>query len=508
MSIETFSYFCQPHFMNFIARNGIFFQWSERFFSFLLKNRIVWLLWVFAGIQLIGIMDPPLEIAHSWRQSFTAMVTRNYVEFGMDWLHPRINMAGEKTGIVGAEFPIFNFLSWLLCKAFGFQHWYGRFVNLIVVIFGAFHLYAMLKRIFSERIAFHTIAFLLCSSWFTFSRKIMPDTFSVSLVFIGLRYGYDFIFSGRFTHWLISVVFIALGVLSKIPALSLLAIAVVIPFSKDLSRLRKWLVILGLFLAVIPGFWWYFVWVPYLNVTYGYHLFFPKGLIEGWHEIVPLWQLLLEKFYFTSLYSFLGLSIFLFGFVRLHQWNWSRLNWALLSVTVIFGLFILKTGAVFPQHTYYSIPFVPVMCLMVSFGLEGLMVYGIKPRWLSVLAILICVESISNQFHDHFIKDSEKYKQKLENDVGNCIPQNAKIVMVSSANPQELYLIHRSGWTVFPEQVKTEADWNRLRNLGAQYVVINEAVIKNSKFEDAVIEQACKWPMIFGSGDYLIFKLR
>lgn len=106
--------------MNFIAGNGIFFQWSERFFSFLLKNRIVWLLWVFAGIQLIGIMDPPLEIAHSWRQSFTAMVTRNYVEFGMDWLRPRINMAGEKTGIVGAEFPIFNFLSWLLCKAFGF----------------------------------------------------------------------------------------------------------------------------------------------------------------------------------------------------------------------------------------------------------------------------------------------------------------------------------------------------------------------------------------------------
>jgi hypothetical protein len=144
---------------------------------------------------------------------------------------------------------------------------------------------------------------------------------------------------------------------------------------------------------------------------------------------------------------------------------------------------------------------------MVSFGLEGLMVYGMKPRWLSVLAILICVESISNQFHDHFIKDSEKYKQKLENDIANCIPKNAKIVMVSSANPQELYLIHRSGWTVFPEQVKTEADWNRLRNLGAQYVVINEAVIKNSKFEDAVIEQACKWPMIFGNGDYLIFKL-
>jgi len=91
-------------------------------------------LFIFGLIQLVGITDPPLEIAHSWRQAFTAMVTRNYVELGMDWLHPRIDMAGEKTGIVGAEFPLFNFLSFLVSKLFGYQHWHGRIVNLVVVM--------------------------------------------------------------------------------------------------------------------------------------------------------------------------------------------------------------------------------------------------------------------------------------------------------------------------------------------------------------------------------------
>jgi hypothetical protein len=84
---------------------------------------VYWVLLFFGMVQLVGITDPPLEMAHSWRQSFTAMVTRNYVENGMDWLHPRIDMAGEKSGIVGAEFPLFNYLSMLLSRCFGYQHW-------------------------------------------------------------------------------------------------------------------------------------------------------------------------------------------------------------------------------------------------------------------------------------------------------------------------------------------------------------------------------------------------
>ena len=110
-----------------------------------LQEPIFWVFILFGAIQLFGITDPPLEIAHSWRQAFTGMVTRNYVEYGMDWLHPRIDMAGEKTGIVGAEFPLFNYLSLLPSRIFGYAHWYGRCVNLMVVMMGAYNFFNLLK---------------------------------------------------------------------------------------------------------------------------------------------------------------------------------------------------------------------------------------------------------------------------------------------------------------------------------------------------------------------------
>lgn len=270
-------------------------------------------LFIFGLVQLVGITDPPLEIAHSWRQAFTAMVTRNYVELGMDWLHPRIDMAGEKTGIVGAEFPLFNFLSFLVSKLFGYQHWHGRIVNLVVVMWGAYSFYCVLKSMLSERIADFSMVVLLCSSWFTFSRKIMPDTFSVSLVLVGLRYGFNFWNSGRWSHWFFAVVAIALGVLSKIPAMSLLAIVALPLFVKVDNVKRVAWVILGVVISIAPALLWYFYWVPKLNITYGYHLYFPKGLVEGWQEIKPLWRLLLEKFYFTSYYSFLALLLGMIG---------------------------------------------------------------------------------------------------------------------------------------------------------------------------------------------------
>jgi len=111
-----------------------------------------WLL-LFFLIQCIGITDPPLEIGHNWRQVLTNMVSRNYFESGMDWLYPRIDIAGDKTGITGAEFPLLNFLIFGCFKMFGFAHWYGRLINLTTVIWGIFRFHKTINWLFNERVA-------------------------------------------------------------------------------------------------------------------------------------------------------------------------------------------------------------------------------------------------------------------------------------------------------------------------------------------------------------------
>ena len=470
---------------------------------------------LFGLFQLVGITDPPLEMAHSWRQSFTAMITRNYWEGGMDWLHPRIDMAGEKSGIVGAEFPIFNFLSWVLCRIFGYQHWYGRCVNLAVVLIGTYHFYYLLRNRFSENVSLFSVIILLCSSWFTFSRKIMPDTFSVSLVLVGLRYGFDFWHTGRWVTWLWATLSIALGILSKIPAMSLLAVVGLLLFVKVDNKRRVVWVILGMVTSLLPAMWWYFSWVPYLNSTYGYHLYFPKGLLEGWHEIRPLWRLLLEKFYFTSYYSFLALLLGIAGIWAIIRRKLKFEAIALASIAFVFGVFILKTGAVFPQHTYYSIPFIPIMALLSGLGLDylndqfsGLGKQAKSPKSLVFgLLLLVVIEAMANQIHDHFIKPSERYKQTLETEIASVIPMDAKVVFVSSASPQELFLLHRKGWTVYPEQMKNDRDVSAYRDLGGSFVVINKSVLRNFSAKDSVLLALQCADRFYESSHYSVYRL-
>ncbi len=100
---------------------------------------------LFFILRLYGITDPPLEIAHNWRQVCGNMVARNFYEIDNNILYPRIDMSAGKTGIVGTEFPILNYLTYLLSLVFGFKDWFGRLIVLIVSSFGTFYFYKLLK---------------------------------------------------------------------------------------------------------------------------------------------------------------------------------------------------------------------------------------------------------------------------------------------------------------------------------------------------------------------------
>src|SRR5690606_34735349 len=122
------------------------------------------------------------------------------------------------------------------------------------------------------------------------------------------------------------------------------------------------------------------------------HLHFPKGLVEGANEILPYIPELLEKFYFSSLSSFIAFGIFLAGLFFLFREKNRYLNYGLLFITAVFCIYILKTGAVFPTHNYYIIPFTPVMALIAGIELSHL-----KNRYAYPILCLIAIEGIANQ---------------------------------------------------------------------------------------------------------------
>ena len=95
--------------------------------------------------RLASILQPPLEVAHNWRQTTVTMVARNFLEIDPNIFYPRVDMAGELSGITGMEFPLLNYLIYLVSLIFGYEHWYGRLINLIVSSVGIWCFYDLLK---------------------------------------------------------------------------------------------------------------------------------------------------------------------------------------------------------------------------------------------------------------------------------------------------------------------------------------------------------------------------
>jgi len=404
----------------------------------ILANDIRFWILLFFLLRLIGIINPPLEISHNWRQSLTNMIARNFFEIDSNILYPRIDMAGNATGIIGSEFPFFNYLIYLVSMVFGFEHWYGRLINLIVSSFGIYFFYRLIARICNSRIAFNSALVLLSSIWFAFSRKIMPDTFSVSLVLIGLFYCYDYLMSGARWKLILYFCFATLGILCKIPALCLLSALGILVFVKTIEKERKFLVYLTSIISVSIVALWYFNWVPYLLFTYNYPLYFPKGIIEGIHEILPLLPQFFEKFYFSSLSSYIALACFLGGLILLLRSKDNYLKAGIGFTTLIFLIFIIKTGSVFPLHNYYVIPFTLVMALIAGYGIARVSI-----RYQFIILFLIAFEGIANQQHDFFIKDSERYKLSLEKVSDAYIGKKELVVINGGQSPQQIYFLHR-----------------------------------------------------------------
>jgi len=441
---------------------------NKKYIHLILTDIRFWIL-IFFVIRLIGITNAPLEVGHNWRQCLTNMIARNFLEGNNNILYPQIDMAGEKNGIIGSEFPFFNYIIYLISKIFGYSHWYGRLINLIVSSFGVYFFYLLSENLYNKRIAFNSGIILIVSIWFGYSRKIMPDTFSVSLTIIGLYFCYRYLIEGSLINVILFFLFTSLGILCKIPALSLMSILIILLFIKSIPLKRKLAIGIFTILSFSLIYLWYFFWVPYLLNTYHYQLYFPKDIIEGLKEIATLIPETLEKFYFSSLQSYIAFLCFLTGLVLIAKSKDILLKTGIVLFFLAFIFFIIKTGAVFPLHGYYIIPFTPLMAFIT-----GYMLSKINIKYQYILLLIIAIEGILNQQHDFFIKESEKYKLSLENIANKTTNKNDLIVINGGQNPQQLYFTNRKGWTINDTDLMDKEKILSLKNKGASYLFVNK----------------------------------
>lgn len=466
-------------------------------FAGLQRDIRFWIL-LFFVIRLIGITNPPLEVAHNWRQTTVTMVARNFIEVDNNIFFPRIDIAGNKTGITGMEFPLFNYLIYLVSLVFGYAHWYGRLINLIVSSVGILFFYKLVIKYFNPIIAFYAAWILLFSIWFIYSRKIMPDTFSMSLIIIGMYFGSNYLDnpseSSQFKNLFLFFFFITLGILSKLTAGYLPAIFILFLFSNKITASRKIVFSVVSFASLIPAVAWYFIWVPYLVETYGFwHFFMGKDILLGMQEIGQNLNQTLNRFYESAI-KYVGFAFFIFGLIISILKREKLLVRLFLISFSLFLITMFKAGHTFPHHSYYIVPFVPVMALIAAYGINLIK----SEKIIFVILLAISLEGVLNQYDDFLIPEKQRVILNLENDLDLISERNDLILINSGYIPTPMYFAHRKGWVLPNEDILNEIHLQELIDDGLKLIVIFKKT-----FGEPI---SLVFPVVFENENYSIYK--
>ncbi len=464
--------------------------------SVYLKDIRFWILFFFV-IRMYGITFPPLEVGHNWRQTDGMMVARNFYEQDANIFFPRVDVAGEKTGIVGCEFPLLNYLVYLMSAAFGFEHWYGRLIVLITSCFGVFYFHRTIKRWVGEQQAFYGAIILLTSMWFSYSRKNIPDVFSVSLCIAALFYALRYLDQGRFRDIVLFFTLALAGCLTKILAATVLTSLAIPILARHIPLSRKvWLTCFSaVILAAVCA--WYFFWVPYLNTTYGLadHFFMGMTFGEGAHAIMAALPDVLKRFYDTPL-KYTGFAVFLWAlYTTVRKKAWTELAVFLLPF-MSFIILLFKTGASIVGDTYYILTVIPAMAFIIGCALARIP----DVRITYILLLAIGIENISSQVYSFRIRQPYKSLADLETILDGFSQRTDRIAINSEKdNPTAMYFAHRKGWTTYNQNLADPAYREEIKSKGCKYIVIVRQLYGDMDLD---------YPRLYESEYFKIYKIQ
>jgi hypothetical protein len=464
----------------------------------IIKDIRFWIVLLFI-VRLYGITNPPLEVNMTWRQCDVLMIARNFYEGKTNILYPRVDVAGTLTGIVGSEFPVYNYSIYLLAKLFTWQHWYGRIINLLLTSIAIWFFFMIIKEYFDESSAFNASIILLCSQSFALFRTMIPDPFGLSFCLIGLFFGLKYLKDGNIFHLVLFLLLVAIGCLAKISASILITVMAIPLIHKSIPFNRKIRLSIVSILILIIVILWYFYWVPILNKQYlfGGHFFMGTEFLKGLSQLVEYWPKALKQFYDAPL-KYVGFILFL-GCIFLCIKN--KLYKALMTFAIPFIAYliiIIKTGEMFTVNYHYPLLFIPSMAFIIGVGLSKIK----NTRVVYVILFIVALENIANQVHLFKIKNSFLPFTKLEEIVTKCGIKSDDLIAINGYHEHlssPMYFAHRKGWNVPGDELTKTEKIEELTKLGCKYVII----LKNELGYNLELPHT----RIFDSPDFAIYKL-
>lgn len=446
----------------------------------------------------------PVADWHSWRQSDTSAVSRNFIKYGFDVLHPRfddlsngVSLIDNPQGYRFVEFPIYNVLQAGFFALFGYftlEQW-GRLVAIFSSLGSLIFLYLIVKKYISPRASLFAAFFYAFLPYnIYFGRVILPDQLMVALMLGGIYFFDKWVENIKGSLFLIlSILFTASAVLIK-PFVLFFGL----PFFYlawrrfGLTFLKKWELWVFIILAILPFILWR-IWmqqypegIPRSDWLFNGNGIRFKGAFFHWIFAERISHLIL---------GFFGLPVVIIGLLaKVKKEGWffySFLISLLLYVTV------LATGNV--QHDYYQILIIPTLALFFAKGIDFLLENAGKlfNRYAVYVVIIVSVLFMF-AFGWFKVRDFYSIQHPEIIEAGKAVdrltPKDAKVIAVYNGDTTFLYHTNRRGWPVF------ERDFSDFIKAGATHI----AFVNPGKDE---LNLATQFETIARTSNYAIFDL-
>lgn len=329
--------------------------------------------WQYFDLDLIGI--------HIWRQSQTMWNVHSFYRDDFNILNTRCNILQDDglTNLYRYEFPIMQWCIAGIQKIFHTENILTVRLFLFILGLGSvLGFFRFLRNVFHQDIIAWCGACAFCFSplFYFYTINPIPDNMALFGIVWFLNFFQKYLLWRRNSHLLWAAFFLSLSAACKLPYIVLAAGVPVYLLGQ--RSLKEWGKITAIFLLLLlPTIVWYIWVIP----GWG-----GNGILKGitgnqisWEKAQSILLFHFNVMFPEKIMSNVQTCLFVFGIAVMliaRKWKQRAFYYYFFPALACLLYFLFELNMIDTFHDYYMLPFVPVIFIVVAFGIKTLSRFG------------------------------------------------------------------------------------------------------------------------------------
>ncbi len=436
-------------------------------------------------------INAPIIDAHSWRQSETYSIAKNFLE-DFNIMHPRVNYIepeiNKERFFLGA-FPVYEYLLASVFRIFGESVLIARFFSILITFLTSIYIWLVCKQLFNEKSAFiAALVFNIFPASIFWGRAVMNDLLALNLSLLAVL-----LILEKKPHWFAALV-LALAISIKPFFLVTLVPIYYLLVLRNYKEKKVFLFVSAIFTLISLSFFSF--WTIYKSTfpphsiypdSYLPYLFWDKSPFVFLKETKWLEILLNERLFYEL--TPIGFLLFLAGVFTRFKNNWRFKFLFIWLGSVIFALVFVTQGNVW--HTYYQIIIFPIASIIIALVIDNVLsrFSQIKQFKLQIFLILLGIFFLYylgkvpfDEAKNDYFRQDVKYGYFLPDmqSTKAIIPKNKLVLLADDiddkGSPVLLHHLDRYGWIIKTDKLcdssSTLSLLKHYKNLGAEFLML------------------------------------